>query len=213
LKYNIQHIIKQLKEQLNKELPGIRAQSKMLPPGRVLNPPSNDQSVIQSGVLFLLFSGGEKIKTAVIRRPVTMKNHAGQIAFPGGKVEPEDNDITDTVLRETKEEIGIDPKKIQILGKLSPIYLQVSNFIINPVIGWCHENPDFVIDNTEVDSVHILEIDELTKPECLVVQNVETFSGLLAVPGFSIDGLFIWGATSMIISEFIEVYNNLTPEM
>jgi 8-oxo-dGTP pyrophosphatase MutT (NUDIX family) len=184
----------------------------MLPPGRILNPPSNDQSVIQSSVLFLLFVEDEKIKTIVIRRPVTMKNHAGQIAFPGGKVEPDDIDIIETALRETKEEIGIGPENIQIIGKLSPIYLEISNFIINPVIGWCKKNPEFLIDNTEVASVHILDIEELLKPETMIIQNVETLSGLLAVPGFSIDGLFIWGATSMIISEFIDVYNNLTPE-
>lgn len=164
---------------------------------------------MQSGVLLLIFQEGKSKKLVLIRRPVTMKNHAGQIAFPGGKMEPQDNGIVETALRESKEEIGIAPEKVRVIGTLSPVYVQVSNFVIHPVVGWYDSQPDFKMEATEVANVHIISIEDMLLPSSLTIHNVETLSGLLSVPGFSIDGLFIWGATAMILTEFLEIYTKI----
>ncbi len=201
--------ISQLNKQLQNELPGISAHQKMLPPGRELIPPLGNNSIMQSGVLLLIFQEGKSKKLVLIRRPVTMKNHAGQIAFPGGKMEPQDNGIVETALRESKEEIGIAPEKVRVIGTLSPVYVQVSNFVIHPVVGWYDSQPDFKMEATEVANVHIISIEDMLLPSSLTIHNVETLSGLLSVPGFSIDGLFIWGATAMILTEFLEIYTKI----
>lgn len=209
---NFSNTIENLKVQLQNELPGNTVHAKLLPPGRVQHIPSKNHFVVQSSVILLLFPDDKNIKIVVIHRPKTMKNHAGQIAFPGGKVEPEDSGFIATALRETYEEIGVPPSEIEILGILTPIFVQVSNFVINPVVGWCKSKPNFTLDCSEIENLYAFNIEELKSADCIHSRNMETISGMLEVPGFSIDGLFIWGATAMILSEFIEVYRKITLE-
>ncbi len=201
--------ISQLKRELQQELPGIKSHQRMLPPGRELIPPFGNDAVVQSGVILLLFPEGDGFGTVVIQRPTTMKNHAGQIALPGGKMEKHDRTIIATALRETEEEIGIAASEIRILGQLSPVYVQVSNFIIHPVVAYYEGHPAINIDPSEVADFYKIDLNDLLTPDNLVVHNVETLYGLLAVPGYSINGLFIWGATAMILSEFLEVYRQV----
>ena len=178
----------------------------MLPSGRELYPASDSNSTIQSSVLMLLFPFNEKIHTCLIRRPSTMRNHGGQIAFPGGRKEPTDKDPIETALRESFEEIGTDSNQIAILGKLTPLYVQVSNFTINPFIGWSESLPQFKIDSQEVDEIFIIPIADFLHHTALQFREVTTINGTFKVPGFYIDQLFVWGATAMIISEFNEIF-------
>jgi 8-oxo-dGTP pyrophosphatase MutT (NUDIX family) len=198
-----------LKEAINGELPGEKAHRLMLPKGRDLSPSSPENEIIQSSVLLVLFPQKGKINTCLIRRASTMKNHAGQIAFPGGRYENTDKDLIDTALRESFEEIGIESDKLEILGSLTPLYVQVSNFIINPFIAWCDNPPDFKIDNREVDEIFIIPIEKFLLKKTNQIRKVYTSRGPFNVPGYYIKQLFIWGATAMIISEFKEIYLSL----
>ena len=205
----LQNIIDRLRIELNKPLPGKDAHHKMLPPDRLLEPPPELTKINQAGVLLLLFPEGDKLKTIFIRRPSSMKNHASQIAFPGGQFEPTDRNLMATALREAVEEVGINSDHVEIIGKLSPLYVRVSNFAIQAFIGWSQTIPLFKIDNTEVADFHIFSINDLANPVSFQNQKVNTTFGITEFPGFKVDDVFIWGATAMILAEFIEVYKKV----
>jgi 8-oxo-dGTP pyrophosphatase MutT (NUDIX family) len=206
VKFDTQDIISRLRIELNNPLPGRKAHSKVLPPDRPIDLPSG-LKINQAGVLLLLFPDKGNINTIFIRRPSFMKNHADQIAFPGGQFEAKDKDLMGTALREAVEEIGINTDQIEIIGQLSPIYVKVSNFFIQPFIGWSPVIPAFQIDTNEVTGIHIIPVDDFVNPGTLQSQKVDTTHGLNEFPGYLIDDIFIWGATAMILSEFIEVYH------
>lgn len=194
-----------LKRQLAARLPGNSSHLKMVPPGRALKLPEDQQNFSDSAVLLLLFPYRHELHICLIRRPSTMKNHAGQIAFPGGKREKEDADLIQTALREAHEEIGIDPASLEVLGRLSPVYVEVSSFVITPVLAWMEEKPEIRQDAHEVDEVLLISLERLAKQEIRCHRELETRTGILCVPGFEIDGSFIWGATAMILAELIDL--------
>jgi 8-oxo-dGTP pyrophosphatase MutT (NUDIX family) len=201
------HIVR-LKKALANQLPGENAHRLMLPVGRVLQPTVGSGSILQSSVLMLLFPENGNLNTCMIRRPTTMRNHGGQVAFPGGRFEPSDISLEQTALRESFEEIGTDRNKIELIGELTPLYVQVSNFTIHPFIGWCDTPPIFKTDNQEVEELYKIPIIKFIEHASPHLQNVDTIHGPMQVPGFYIDNLFIWGATAMIVSEFNEVYKS-----
>jgi len=195
-----------LKESLQSELPGVNAHSKMLPPGRRLK--TNDDelsSVKMSSVLLLLFPEGEQLYICLTKRPQTMKHHPGQISFPGGKVEKDDTSAEMTALREAREEVGIDHDKIEILGKLSDLYVEVSQFSIQPFLAWADQRPDFLVDFGEVEKLILFPVSDFVANEIISEIELETVTGSLQVKYYPYDGEFIWGATAMILSELIEI--------
>ncbi len=130
-----------------------------------------------------------------------MKYHAGQVAFPGGRIEPGETAM-ETALRETHEEIGIKPEKIEILGALSELFVDVSGFLIRPFVGWLKEKPRFSINEAEVEKIILFPL--LKYRDALEETELETVSGVLRVPCFRFEGEIIWGATAMILSEFFD---------
>ena len=180
----------------------------MLPPGRTLQHPSEQGHYHESAVLILLFPSEGQLYICLIRRPTTMKNHAGQIAFPGGRKEKDDKDLIYTALREAEEEIGLGRESAEILGLLSPVYVQVSDFLITPVVGWMAHIPKIRMDSREVDEVIYISLEALTDPANLCEREKETLTGRIAVPGYEIDGNFIWGATAMMLAELVELFED-----
>ena len=201
-------VLQKLKEQLKNRLPGSISHTKMLPPGRILQLPSGHSNYLDSAVLLLLFPSQQQIQICLIRRPTTMKNHAGQIAFPGGKKETDDADLFQTALREASEEIGIDSSAVEVLGLLSSVYVQISDFLITPVLGWLNEKPDIKIDPSEVDEVIYVSLDELSDQVTRTDKELETHTGRIMAPGYEINGCFIWGATGMILAELVDIYSS-----
>lgn len=195
-----------LKETLQGELPGIRAHSKMLPPGRRLKTYDNEISSVKlSSVLLLLFPEGDQLYICLTKRPQTMKHHPGQISFPGGKVEKEDRSAEMTALREAKEEVGINPDAIEILGKLSDLYVEVSKFSIQPFLAWADQKPDFLVDYGEVEELILFPVSDFVTNEIISETEIETVTGPLQIKYYPYNGEFIWGATAMILSELIEI--------
>jgi 8-oxo-dGTP pyrophosphatase MutT (NUDIX family) len=135
-----------------------------------------------------------------------MKNHAGQIAFPGGKREAEDADLVQTALREAEEEIGIIRGEVEILGKLSTVYVQISEFLITPVVGWMNSIPEIVVDSSEVDEVIFISLADIANQGNRCEREMDTRTGRIHVPGYEINGYFIWGATAMMLSELVDLY-------
>lgn len=158
-------------------------------------------------MLILLFPRDGEFFTILIQRPVYQGVHSGQISFPGGKKEPGDHDLIHTALRETHEEVGIPPQQIHVLGKLTPLYIPVSNHRVQPVIGSLSDPPRLIPDKKEVDRIYQVRIRELMEPDCLIQnESILENNRQIRAPFFKYDRLRIWGATAMIFSEFLEIY-------
>jgi 8-oxo-dGTP pyrophosphatase MutT (NUDIX family) len=178
----------------------------MLPPQRNLHISEADKdSILQSGVLVLIFPSDGELYTCLIKRPGHMKIHAGQIGFPGGKLEKQDTTPQDTAIRETFEEIGIETDASMILGKLTPLYVSVSNFLIHPYLAWADAVPEFRINHNEVERILIFPVLSHLRHPRHEFRKMLTSTGYLRVPGINHDGEFIWGATAMILTEFVDV--------
>jgi 8-oxo-dGTP pyrophosphatase MutT (NUDIX family) len=198
-----------LKEVLSGELPGLYAHSKMLPPGRRLKTFDHELSVVkQSSVLLLVYPEGDQLFICLTKRPSTMKYHPGQISFPGGKIEKDDLSAEVTALRETYEEIGVKPSSVEILGKLSDLYIEVSQFSIQPFLAWAERKPDFYVDYSEVDALILLPLDHIMDDDVIRETELETITGRLQIKYYPFGGEIIWGATAMILSELIEILKN-----
>jgi 8-oxo-dGTP pyrophosphatase MutT (NUDIX family) len=195
--------IKRLKEELSRPLPGLEAQMRMAP--SVIRPGKTKLPLRNSGVLVLLYPKEERLYTVFMKRPEYGGPHSGQISFPGGKSEKGDVSLTDTALRESHEEIGIPPASVEVLGTLTPLTIPISNYKLLPVVGFFHEKPYFITDPKEVVYLIEAEIDLLLKTgvekrEILILGNQS-----IEVPYYDIHGHHVWGATAMILSEFLEI--------
>lgn len=198
-----------LKSALSGELPGYRAHLKMLPPGRRLVRDNQDASaVVQSSVLLLVYPEGEQLYICLTKRPTTMKNHPGQISFPGGKVEDDDISAEAAALREAQEEVGVDPSSFEVLGKLSDLYVEVSKFSIQPFLAWADKKPDFEVNESEVEALILLPLTDFVRLEQVSEVELETITGMLRVKCYPYRNERIWGATAMILTELIELLRN-----
>jgi len=175
----------------------------MVPPGRDLAVSRQDIDLMRySSVLLLLFPSGEQVYTCLIKRNASMRYHPGQISFPGGRIETGESPEV-TALREAQEEIGISPLDVQLLGRLSELYVSVSRYTIFPYVGWMNYKPDFNLNPDEAEKLLLLPVrkSHLTITHSLM----KTSRGVMEVPGYSFGGEIIWGATAMILTEFLDL--------
>jgi len=190
-----------------KQLPGMEAQLKMAPITRIqeLQNLQKQDEPRKSAVLALFYPSDESIKLVFIKRPVDDTVHSGQIAFPGGRYEEEDENMEATAIRESWEEVGLEPKLVNIIGNLSKLYIPPSNYDVFPFVGYTKEKPNFVC-NDEVDLLLEFDFEELSMPSTLTKKDIHTRQGkTVEVPCFIIDGHIIWGATAMIVSELLSI--------
>lgn len=176
--------------------------SQMVPEGRRILPVNNQLMPKKSAVLLLLYPGKKGIRLILTRRSSEMKHHAGQISFPGGRCER--NELSNpvvTALREANEEIGLQPDIIEIVGRLSEVYVEVSNFSVSPFVGWTNTKPTFSINKNEVDELIDIELSAFLDSSNRSKIQVDTNIGLINAPCYQINGYTIWGATSMMIAE------------
>ena len=133
--------------------------------------------------------------------------HSGQISFPGGKHEASDPNYEFTALRETEEEFGVSADQIEILGKLTNLPVPASNFLIHPYVGYCKTMPNFTPDASEVAAILQTSISHLLDPATLKIKDWSNPSGwsIKNVPYFDVKDNVVWGATAMVLSEFLEI--------
>ena len=197
-----------IKKALQITLPGEASHKKMLPSERKLSTtPENEGKLKSSSVLLALYEEKGELYCCLIKRPKHMKHHAGQIALPGGRIEKGES-AKDTALRETYEEIGIKPVQIEILGNLSELYVEVSQFLIQPIVGWLTHKPDFRINKNEVEKMILFPL--LKYKNQFEGTDIQTNTGTLNVPCIKFEDEIIWGATAMILSEFYDTLEELS---
>ncbi|HOP04811.1 MAG TPA: CoA pyrophosphatase [Tenuifilaceae bacterium] len=198
-----------VKENIAHELPGSSAQNRMspsLPSGLLLSRTPNS-STRDSAVLICLFpNSNSKTSTILIKRTVYNGAHSGQVSFPGGKYEEGDSDLSYTALRETQEEIGISSEQIVLIGKLTPLFVPVSNLMVTPYVGYIESLPALHLNVQEVEYTIEVAIEEFNKIENKSVKTMCINQTPISAPYYSISGEQIWGITAMIISEFSELF-------
>lgn len=132
--------------------------------------------------------------------------HSNQIAFPGGKFETCDKNFESTALRETYEEIGVQPENIEIVMPFTNLYIQPSNFMVYPYLGICRQEIIFVPDENEVANIIELPLSDFLNEDLIVRFNISTsYADNIEVPAFNINEYKVWGATAMMLSELKEV--------
>ncbi len=203
-------LIARLEKALSVSLPGRNAHLKMEPSMR--RTVSGHLPKKDGGVLILLYPHHGQMHCVFMRRAEYDGVHSGQVSFPGGMKEEHDGTMTDTALREAQEEIGIYASRVHVLGVLTPLHIPVSNITVYPTVGFVPERPAFRIDPGEVqylieESIDILKNPSIVKNEKMVIQGRE-----MDVPYYDVRGHHIWGATAMIMSEFLDVLENVTRE-
>ncbi len=200
-----------LKTEILKGLPGSDVQWQMASSDRFIKNfprfPGNDART--AAVLILLFPENRSIHTVFMQRPEYTGIHSGQISFPGGKKEPDDENVVQTALREAFEETGIDPKKVNIIGTLTPLFIPVSNMIVTPVTGWIDEKPSFSLKAEEVLFLINADLKRLLNPSTIKRKPMEIRGEMVDIKYFDYDGNIIWGATAMILNELLMIIKNL----
>lgn len=194
---------------LSETLPGINAHILMAPSGR--QPTLSADYYIgmnprASAVMMLVYPRNEVATLILTKRHTYQGVHSAQVSFPGGKAEPEDTDLKHTALRETFEEVGIEPNAINVVMRFSDLYIPPSNFLVSPFLGVLNSEPVFLPADYEVAEIVELPLDMLL--DDTIVQNaaLETsYAPLAKVPAFNVNGHIVWGATAMMLSEFKEV--------
>jgi 8-oxo-dGTP pyrophosphatase MutT (NUDIX family) len=165
-------------------------------------------AVRQGGVLILLYPSADKVYFPLTQRHTYPGVHSGQVSLPGGKLEQDDEDLIATAIRETTEEIGVAGEDIRIIGRLSELYIQASHFRVIPSVGFVHKRPNFVLDKREVAKLIEVSIEELTDPRSRTSREMTVRPDLdLHIPYYSLQGHMVWGATAMILSEFVTIIN------
>lgn len=204
-----------LGERLQGPLPGRPAQYKMASLRRLeelaehdYTPPADARIAC---VLNLLHWRDGAWHTLLIQRTANPRDrHSGQVSFPGGRYEPSDGELVNGALRETEEEVGVQPAQVTVLGRLTELYIPVSNFVVHPFVGVLHEPVEFRLQPGEVESVLTPPLDLFHRPESRRVTDLPLGPGITLkhVPYFDVEGRIVWGATAMILNEFIELMNH-----
>ena len=158
----------------------------------------------KAAVLVCFFKRKGEYYLPLIRRPMHEKNHPGQIALPGGAME-ENETLENTALREAFEEVGIIPDNVEILGKMTPLPVPVSKYVITPFIGITNNEPKWNINRQEVDELIILKYTDLIDSNNGYYEDWNLNGNMLRVPIFKIMNKDIWGATAAVLSELIDL--------
>ncbi len=199
-----EHFVRNLKDASAGELPGWQAQQNMAPEHR-LKPEAWEQyksTARLGGVLVLFYPHNDAVHTVFIQRPTYEGVHSGQIAFPGGKKEDDDENLIQTALREAWEEVGVMPQQVEVIRPLSELYIPPSNFLVTPVMGISYTRPEFVPQVSEVDAILETDLKILIDPNIAAVRQITIRDGMkLDSPSYDLGGRIIWGATAMMISE------------
>ncbi|GAB4496191.1 MAG: CoA pyrophosphatase [Saprospiraceae bacterium] len=203
--------IKRLRDRLAEPLPGREAQYKMGFARRLeelrLNPATPPEAKVAC-VLNLLHRQEGEWRTLLIQRTTNPRDrHSGQVSFPGGRYEESDGELVNVALREAHEEVGVSPLEVEVLGRLTELYIPVSNFVVHPFVGVLLGRSEFVPQPGEVEAILTPSLSIFSQPENRKMTNLTVGQGVVLkdVPYFEVEGRKVWGATAMIMSEFLEL--------
>lgn len=201
---NFNRLVEFLSHRLSEPLPGLDPGKAMS--ARLLNGESLDfrykTPPRQGSVLILVYPDNGQVRFPLIQRPEYIGVHSGQMALPGGKREPNEDEIQ-TALRETEEEIGVPMADIKVLGRLTSFFVFASNFQIQPVVAMAPKKPTFIPQEEEVAEIVSADVRHLLDDAYVKEKVIEARADVkLRAPYFDLEGKMVWGATAMMLAEF-----------
>lgn len=193
------------------EFDGPAAQSQMQPvPRENRRPSSRPGEPRQGAVLMLFYQKNGQTHLVLTRRRDDLHSHAGQVSLPGGRREPQET-LKETALRETHEEVGVPPADVAVLGRLTPLYIFPSDFEVHPFVGWHEGAPAFRPQPAEVAEIIETPLATFFDDQTRRKELWEWRDDTLHVPFFQIGEYKVWGATAMMLSDFIERLRSVHP--
>jgi 8-oxo-dGTP pyrophosphatase MutT (NUDIX family) len=193
-----------LRDRLAGTLPGLEAQLKFapVPSGAGWDPRRVPEDARLAAALLLLYPHEDGIAIPLTVRATGLTRHAGQISLPGGATD-EGETLAEAALREASEEIGVDPSSVRVLGELTPVHVLVSGFTLHPVVGVTDRRPEFTAAPGEVDEILEVSLD-LLRDASRIRRGTRVREGIaIEYPYFDLAGHQVWGATAMVLGEFI----------
>ncbi len=193
-----------LRAALRRPLLGLPAQMRMAPqprPGseRILDP---NLDCRRAAVLALFYPCDRDLCLVLTRRSDALPDHSGQISLPGGTIEAGES-VEQAALRETWEELGVDPGQVEVLGRLSRLYIPPSNFCIEPVVGYTAQHPTFRAETVEVAEVIEEPLAHLLHTGTCTSEVWQLRGQSVNVPFYRIGAHKVWGATAMVLCELL----------
>lgn len=169
-----------------------------------MRPAELDGEGRKAAVMLLAFPGkNDHLCTVLTRRQDTLQHHPGQISLPGGSCDVGES-IEQTALREVEEELGVDRDSIEVVGSLNQIYIPPSDFTVTPFVGWLTSEPTFTIQTEEVDQLIRVRLVDFFASSSRKFSSVDSDSKERDVPWFAVEDHQVWGATAMILDDFVQ---------
>mgnify|MGYP001960325742 FL=1 len=205
----VDKIITLIKERVrsNNDLPGWNSHKKMavIPINTITEkafiPPKDAK---QASVGIIVFKENNKLFFLLTKRTENVEHHKGQVSLPGGAIDRNET-AKNASLRETNEEIGIDSSTLESLGQLSSLYTPVSYFNIHVFLWYSKVQPQIKINNSEVDQVYKISLDELIDNNLVSNTPINKSGFEINVPAYNFNECICWGATAMIITELKDI--------
>ncbi len=187
-------------------LPGSSSQMRMCPsPVPELRPYREaEPSARKAGVLVLLYDREGRPSLVLTRRTDNIIRHGGQVSFPGGELK-EGETAEAAAVRETVEELGLDPGRIRVVGRLTPLWIPSSNYCVYPTVGFHFGRPEFQPQPGEVAEVLEVSLEGLRDPANTRLETIRVKGRAYEAPCFDFHGNLVWGATAMILAELLDV--------
>lgn len=176
--------------------------------------PSIESGLRPAAALLLIYPHDSEWYVPLTVRGSALRHHTGQVSLPGGRLDHPGESVEAAALREANEEIGVAPRDVEIIGRLTAIPVIVSGHLLQPVIGVTAQRPDFTLAAHEVERLIELPVSRLLEPEAIAWEERVRMlppHGVMNVPYFDIDGAHVWGATAMVLAEFIALLDVADP--